>query len=166
MVNEELVLDLISWLEKAAEVSDHVVVGEKLKRGLPTTSDAWMVSYGRLEEKGIIEVIFDMPVKKIAAHVGLNDDEVAEMKHLLGAAAQNGEIAVEMYMRGEGERKEDVVRLRRFHYVPRDRRNAIHEIQERMAQMILSVDDKDQGNEERRRVWEEAMKLTAERAEK
>jgi hypothetical protein len=156
MVNEDLIVEVVTWIEKVAHDGDHMALAERLTAHLRSTSDGWQVYYGRFDDEGIIEVAFDMPMKRIAADVGLNPDGVAALKELLATIPADGQIVVQVYARGD----EEVVRIRRFHYVPRERRDPIREMQYRIANMILSVQDENQGQEERQRVWGDAMRLT------
>jgi hypothetical protein len=126
-VNEALALEVVEWIERCAHESQFDVVRERVAKTPTSTTDSAAIALS----DGIVEIIFEMSMARIKSHVKLNDDEIMLLKDYLAAIPGN-DIRIEVYNPVEGE---EVVRMTRFHHVPRDKRIHIERIMEEISKI-------------------------------
>src|SRR5437868_12675475 len=95
MDDEEYVIEIVEWLEKAVRTSDSGTIARAMANGAKRTCKQISHDYSTVRRTGCKLLSFWLPMANIQADTGLSDSDVAALKEYVRAIPDNG-IRVEV----------------------------------------------------------------------
>ncbi len=118
MKDENYVLELVDWLERAAHHSDFEEIMKRFREGLPTTCRAVGVNVQGLLTNGPLEIVFKIPISEFQRATRISNAELTKVKEYL-ATIPDSDVTV---MTGTDSEIGEVIVLTQSYWVPSDQR--------------------------------------------